>query len=258
MKDYLGGLLSLALGSVLIFTGISASASGAVGGVAPPLTCGAAVVVGAAAPCPSGQITINSTTTTAGTSAPATWPVQITSTCLDSSGGQPVNRTVNVPANGSLVVPNLYIFGDSAGTTPCAYAYSLTPGSNQGFTTTFDPASSVMLMIDNETGVNNTDVNLLNVGMAVPTITVTEAPTTTTVTGATTTVTASPTSAAAPVTSTYAPTTYPSVTPPISVNGGGGPTSTLNQPAVIAGALLLLLGAVLLTTTALRRRRIAN
>lgn len=164
MKHRFGGLLSLALGAVLIFTGLNGGAAGTVGNAAPPRACGV-VVIGVPAPCPTGTIRITSVTDVSAKGAatpPATWSVKVTSTCLEPSTSSAVSRTVSVPNGGSVDVADLYVYTDTTSTTSCAY--TLTQTAVAGFTTTFDPSSPVTLPFDG--GGNTRAVTLNNVAAA--------------------------------------------------------------------------------------------
>ena len=149
MKERVGGLLAIALGAVLIGTGIDTGTGGAVGVVIP--SCGA-VVVGAVVPvCPTGTITIHETTSatpaaitqavTTSDPTPPTggWKVTITSTCLDPATSTAVSQKVTVPNNGQATSAPLYVYTTQSSATQCSY--TMTQAAVAGFTTTFSVAS---------------------------------------------------------------------------------------------------------------------
>ena len=156
MKERLGGLLAVALGAVLITTGINTSSAGQVGGIAP--TC--APAAGAQAPCPTGTIVVKETTTpTPGAgdpTPPANWTVTITSTCIDPNTGSAVNQTVSVPNNGQASSGQLYVFQTEANVTPCQYNYTQTKVT--GFTTTYDTTNP--FIIPNDFGADTSTVTV--------------------------------------------------------------------------------------------------
>lgn len=244
MKHRFGGLLSLALGAVLIFTGLNGGASGAVGGIAKPTTCGS-VVVGVSAVCPTGKITITSVTDTSATGAatpPSTWSVKVTSTCLDPNTSSAVSRTVSVPNGGSAAVTDLYVYTDDTSTASCAY--DLVQTAVAGFTTTFDPASPVTLPYDG--GDNARAVTLNNVAAAT---TSSAAPSSTTPASSPASSSGVPTSSAATSSSAVARARASSSTAPLAATG---PRSDVRS-SVWIGIALCLLGLVLLFGGRVRR-----
>jgi hypothetical protein len=147
MKQRLGGLLAIALGAVLISSGLSDSTAGSIGSVV--VECGIALPVGASTPnCPTAVITFNETTTpTPGTSDPQPpsggWTIKVTSTCNDPVTLLPLNASVVVPDNGTKASAFLEVYTDTSHNTKCAYNYSEQNGA--GFVVTYDPVAPIQL-----------------------------------------------------------------------------------------------------------------
>jgi hypothetical protein len=235
MKQRLGALLCIALGAVLITTGLNASGSGAVGGQVP--SCG--LVLGVAVPCPTGTIAITKTTIIpdgATVTPPAAgWKVDITSTCLDPTLGSTVAQTVNVPDGGTGTSTPLFVYTNDTHTTKCSYVLSEQPVA--GFTGVFDPASPVELPFANQATGNDLKVDLTNTA-EVPSSPPSSEPASSTPPPTPTVINDSglaPTSTAAPIAST-------------------GPHEQV-RTSVYIGVALCLLGLVLLFAGSWSRRR---
>jgi hypothetical protein len=239
MKQRLGALLCLALGAVLITTGLTAGGAGTVGDVV-PISCSGGI--GVAIPCPTGKIAITeSTVTTTGSSAtpPAGgWQVDITSTCNSPLTGQPASITVTVPDGGTGTSTELFLFTDETHGTVCTYA--LAEHVVTGFVQppVFDPASPVTIpFTPGESNANQLDVDLTNTESA-PAST-SAAPSTSDPASSSVVVSASAiavsSAAAAPIAST-------------------GPRDQV-RASVYIGAALCLLGLFLLIAGSIGRRR---
>jgi hypothetical protein len=251
MLKYLGAWLCLALGAVLITTGLTSGATGTIGSpvVNPP--CGSSDV-GIANPCPTATVTINETTTTtpggAVRAAVATppaggWTVHITSPCPSTTNGNaPMDETLTVPDGGNNTSQALFAFPDTSDATKCVY--TLVEDAVAGYTTTWDPANTFTFNVD--AGIaENRSVNLTNAAAA-----------------------ATPTKP--PASPSKTPTTTPSKTPSktpspsasASASGGAGtaplastgPRSRIDT-SVILGIALCALGLVLLVAGRAQRRR---
>jgi len=148
MKQRLGGLLAIALGAVLITTGLNNGAAGTVG--AAVLQCGIAAPPGAVTPnCPTAFITFHETTTpTPGAGDPTPpaggWTVKVTSTCNDPATLAPTDQSVLVPDNGTNTTTFLEVYTDQSHATKCTYNFS--ENSVAGFTTTYSPVSPIQLL----------------------------------------------------------------------------------------------------------------
>lgn len=158
MKARLGGLLTIALGAVLITNGLTGTDAGQVGDVVP--TCGAAVH-GIAVVCPTGVINVAEITTptpVAGDPTPpgAGWEVKITSTCLDPATALPVDQTVFVPNGSDANSTPVEVFTNEASTTHCQYNYAETAVT--GFTTTYDTVSPFTIPFGG--GVSNSGIKV--------------------------------------------------------------------------------------------------
>lgn len=182
MKQRFGALLCLALGGVLITSGLSTGSAGTVG-VQPPPTCeGTGGLV--SFPCPTGTIAITEKTVQATSgfahaavphlaAAPTPpaggWKVDITSTnCADPSGG-PLAMTVTVPDGGTGTSGPLFVFSNPSHATYCSYA--LVEHAVAGFTATFDPASPVTIPFGKGQTNSGRKVKLTNTFAAPPTAT---------------------------------------------------------------------------------------
>ena len=140
MKQQFGGLLAIALGTVLLVNGLTPTSEGTVGIAAG--RCGG-VSVGALPSqlCPTGSIVITDTTTPAA-GAPTSWDVTITSANCTSPDptGQPVNVVVTVPTGGSKASSDLFVYTDenaAENSTKCEY--TLTRNADPAYTVTFTP-----------------------------------------------------------------------------------------------------------------------
>lgn len=168
MKRRFGGLLCLALGTVLLVTGLRSGATGDVGRVSSP--CGGGVA-GVAPTCPTGTISITEQTHVTGTpvpTPPANWTVRVTSSCDDPSTGNPVAQDVTVPNNGTGTTTALFIFSDTGQGTSCSYALAET-GAPAGYTATFDPASPVTIAWNESNSGSGLKVGLVNALVVAPT-----------------------------------------------------------------------------------------
>ena len=238
MKERLGGLLALALGAVLITSGLETSGAGVIG--SPPASCGA-VIVGSAPVCPTGTINLSESTTGTTPSPPAGgWKVDLTSTCLDPTTANPVSTTLTVANNGHITTDPLYIYTDVTSNTQCSY--SLVPQAVPGFTPTI--TSPVTINFDGNRSSSSIDVNLVEAGSVVTTTT------TAPVTTPPATVTTSP--------GTTAPVTTTPVATPTSSGAGNladtGPKTKIGV-SLYLGVGLVLLGLVMLFGGTFRRRR---
>jgi hypothetical protein len=236
MKQRLGALLCLALGAVLITTGLTAGGNAAVGGQAP--NCGTDVI-GVAIPCPTGTISITKTTIipegATVTPPPGGWKVDITSTCQDPLTNDPVAQTVTVPDNDTATSTQLFVYMSTDHATKCSYALAEQPVA--GFTGVFDPVSPVELPFDNEQTGNNVEVDLTNTA---------EVPSST------------PPSSDVPSSSAPSPTeiiiTDSGLAPTASPIANTGPREQV-RTSVYIGVALCLLGLVLLFAGSWSRRR---
>ena len=139
MKMRMGGLLTVALGAVLIGSGLTSSAAGVVG--AAPITCGTAAPGTLTPGCPEGDIVISELTgvhpsiVPSGPGVPNNWSYRITSPCLDPDTGKPVNEPLTVANDGSGSSTSFEIFTTAANTTFCQlsssarWATAVTPNS---------------------------------------------------------------------------------------------------------------------------------
>ncbi|HEX3335487.1 MAG TPA: hypothetical protein VHS54_03435 [Jatrophihabitans sp.] len=195
MKQRLGALLCLALGAVLITTGL-APGGAAIGSVA--VAC--QVPVGITTPCPTGTITVNETTVPTSATPPAGgWIVHVTSSnCLDPTAN-PVDVTLTIADGGSATTSALFVYTDFNHGTKCSYILTEEPADV--FSPEFNPASPVTLPFNqNQQTGNDIAVQLTNTFVpptsTTPTPTPTPTPTTTVVTDP---VVLTPTSSSAPV-----------------------------------------------------------
>jgi hypothetical protein len=135
MKHRIGALLCLALGAVLIFSGVSFSAAGAVGAVEPTVTttapppnpCVPVLTARRAAPvkggfCGLGTITVTETTTANGQTPPESWTVTWDSTNCALPDGVEANHTFT--DNGSTTYNNLFVYTNDDRTAQCSYTLS--------------------------------------------------------------------------------------------------------------------------------------
>jgi hypothetical protein len=232
MKQRFGALLCLALGAVLIATGLNAGSAGTVGFTAPD--CGTPTP-GVTVPCPTGTIAITETTVPASATPPAGgWIVHITSTnCVDPANNA-VDMTLTIADGSTATSDPLFVFQNPSHATSCSYALAEDPVA--GFTAAFDPASPVTIPFSGGADNNGLKVNLTNTFTPAPS---TPAPSTR----------VSSTSAAP---SSSAPTTpSASVSPIVAVTG---PHEQVRATAYI-GVGLCVLGLVLLLAGRGQRRR---
>src|SRR4051794_27404677 len=177
MKQRLGALLCLALGAVLITTGLTES-SGATIGLA-TATCGAPVIGSVTLVCPTGTIAITESTVlpSGATATPPAggWQVDITSSCLNPGTGLPVSLTVTIADGGTGTSDPLFVYTSQAHTTKCTY--TLSEHAVAGFTAVFAPTSPVDLPFNNTGTGNDRKVDLTNTAAVV---TSSAAPTSTT------------------------------------------------------------------------------
>jgi hypothetical protein len=236
MKRSFGGVLCLVLGTVLLVTGLRSGASGDVGIVPSPCSGG---VVGVAATCPTGTISITETTQVTGTpvpTPPANWTVHVTSTCDDPLTGNPVAQDVTVPNNGTGGSTALFVFDTTAHNSSCSYALTET-GAPAGYTPTFTPTSPLTIPWDQSNSGSTRSVALVNaLVVATPTPSPTLTPTRTATATATPTATATATATAEPTSD--APSSAAAV-------ANTGPHEQVRATAWIGGALCVL-GLVLL------------
>jgi hypothetical protein len=157
MMQRLGALLCLALGAVLITTGLT-SGGAAVGSVAVACQNPSGITV----PCPTGTITVNEMTVPASATPPAGgWIVHVTSSnCLDPTDS-PVDITLTIADGGSATTDPLFVYTDFNHGTKCSYI--LTEEAAGVFNPEFDPASPVTLpfALSQQTG-NDLAVDLTN------------------------------------------------------------------------------------------------
>ena len=252
MKRRFGAVLCLALGAVLLTSGLTDSGGVSVG-VAN--TCGA-FTVGAtfANDCPTGTITITETTAivtgkVAGVHAAATptppaggWKVLVTSTCIDPNTGTAASQTATVPNNGTASTGPLYVFTSYQGTTPCSYALSQT-NTPKGFTAAFVPTSPVTIPFTaGSPKASNLAVKLGNTAQAAPVSPSPSVVTTTPVPPTVVTETPAPSASVSGSLVHESVSVAPSSTAPIAATGPRRPIGV----TVYLGIALLLLGAALL------------
>jgi hypothetical protein len=183
MKERLGALLCIALGAVLITTGLTDS-SGVTVGLAVPSCGGAPVVIGAVPAaavnsCPTGTIAVTETTVlpsgATATPPPGGWLVDIASSCLNPGTGAPVGLMVTLPDNGTGTSDALFVYGDPSHTTQCTY--TLSEHAVAGFTGVFSPGSPVVLPFNGGSTGNDLKVALTNTAEAATTTPTTAPPT---------------------------------------------------------------------------------
>ena len=219
MKQRVGALLSILLGSILIGVGVTGTGA-TVGAIV--TNCGGALPVGVAVPvCPTGHIRITKDVVGTGTAPASGWKFTINSSNCQLFPGS--SNMVTIPAAGGTVVSDkLYSTTNLSNSTPGpACDYTVTETAVAGWTTTYSPTGAIELG-------TSSDANDRNL-----TVTNTANPTTTT-----------------PPPST--PVTSVSVSPSGLVNTGSKDV----KPATIIGILLVLGGAVMLYVG--RRRRQAH
>jgi hypothetical protein len=252
MKLRLGAVLSVLLGSVLIWIGLAASGTAVAGTTTPPAPCPLPLraVAHARTICPTGTITVTEVTDlSADPSAnpPSQWTVTITSAnCTMPDGSTPVHQVLAIDNNGDATTDPLEIDADVSGQTHCEYAYVETPKAR--YTTTYDPTPPQSIP---DTGADsNLAVTVTNTIAALPTSS-SPAPTHT----RTHTATATPTHTKS-MSSSAAPTAVTSTSSsPAPILAVTGPRRSVG-PSLYAGIGLCGLGLVLLLTG--RRPRTAR
>ena len=255
MKHWFGGLLSIALGVVLIVSG-GVGTNSATGGAVLP-TC-QFVADGIAVPCPTGTITVSEQTRQAAAAfarvpalaptPPANWLVTITSSNCTAPDGSAVNQTLSVPNGGHADSIDLFLFTDPSHGSTCKYDLVETPVA--GFTAAFDPASPVEIPFDQSRQGSHLAVALTNT-FAAPSATSTPVPPSSPVASS-----VAPPSSSAEPTSTGAGSG--SASGSAAALASTGPRSSVSV-TLLAGIALCLLGLVLLvaghrTSRASRRR----
>jgi hypothetical protein len=172
VKRSFGAFLCMALGAVLIVSGLSDGNAGVIGGATP--TC--QVPVGVAAPCPTGTISLTEVTHQLGTHLTLPvggWKVEITSPNCTEPNGTAVATTLTIPDGGTISSAALFVFTSPAHSTSCNYALAETPVT--GFTTVLAPPSPVTIVF---AGANVRSVTVTNTSdAATPTPTPTPPPT---------------------------------------------------------------------------------
>ena len=264
MKQRFGGLLCLAFGAVLIFSGVNFStAAGAVGGIVPSTTVTSTAPVKPVDPCesffpsaqrraapagfcPIGTITVTVTTVAGDSTPPDAWVVTVASSNCVVSTEQP---TQNASSSGASEVTfdglNVYTGFDEA--TQCSYTLS-EDNETQPFAATFTPAGPYTF----EDGAVQSGFRPHIAGLAQPVALLNAAPV------ATSSVPPAPTSSAsiAPTDASSTATVLPplppltprdatpsaSAAPVLATTGPHGPV----RGTLLAGIALCLLGGVLL------------
>jgi hypothetical protein len=245
MKQRFGALLCVALGAVLITTGLSDSSGGVIGG--PPPDCGSVSGGVAVVTCPTGTIAITKTTIlppgSTATPPPGGWKVDITSTtCLNPVTGLRVSITVSVPDNATGTSTDLFVYTNENDSTKCRYALHEEPVA--GFTGVFVPASPVHLPFGGGQTGNDLKVSLTNTAEVV-----TPTPTPTPTTSAPSSDTGSP--IASPSSTVIIDTVPPVSSTPIA---NTGPHEQIRS-SVYIGIALCLLGLAMLVAGTIQRRR---
>jgi hypothetical protein len=228
VKRSFGALLCMALGAVLIVSGLSDGNAGVIGGATP--TC--QVPVGVAAPCPTGTISLTEVTHQLGTHLTLPvggWKVEITSPNCTEPNGTAVATTLTIPDGGTISSAALFVFTSPAHSTSCNYALAETPVT--GFTTVLAPPSPVTIVF---AGANVRSVTVTNTSDAA-------------------TPTPTPTHTATPT-----PTPTPTPTHTASTPAGTGQLASTGpsrpvRPTVYLGIALCAFGLLLLVVG--RRRR---
>jgi hypothetical protein len=238
MKQRFGALLCVALGAVLITTGLAAGTDAAAGLSQP--TC--QVPIGAALSCPTGTITVTETTVNPadGTVPPGGWIVHVTSTTCTRPNGSAVNETLTIADGSHDKTGQLFAFADPGHATSCTYVLTEEPVA--GATAVFDPAPPVTIPFSVD--IANRNVALTNT-FAPPSTTVTPTPTT----SAPSTDTGSP-SVSLSSTAIIDTVTAVSATPIANT----GPHEQIRS-SVYIGIALCLLGFALLCAGTVQRRR---
>lgn len=244
MKQRLGAVLSVLLGSGLIWIGLASSGTATAATVSPgPPTCqlpdrAVHQPRGEDEGCPTGTITVTEVTDlSADPSAnpPSQWTVTVTSTNCTMPDGSVVDQVLVIDNNSSATTDQLFLYAEAfSPDVPCEYAYVETPRTP--YTTTYDPVPPQSIPNTGED--SNLAVTVTNTIAALstsasPTHTRTHTAT------ATPTHTKSTSSSAAPTAVTSASS---SAAPILAVTG---PRSSV-RPSLYAGIGLCGLGLVLL------------
>lgn len=243
MRNRFGAILCLLLGSVLIWSGLSATTSASVGTTAylcqtPPV---AALVT--QTPCPTGTINfaeVSDLSGAPGTTPPSTWTVRVTSPNCVSPSGTAVNEVVVVNNNGNNSTGNLFVYGDSQHSVVCQYVYA--EDAVAGYTTNYDPTSPQTIPDAGGASNSRLNVTVTNTADAVATESISPSPTATPTKTATSSKppTHSASSSKAPTAVTSAAS---SSTPPALATTG--PRSSVGT-SVLIGIGLCALGLVML------------
>ena len=217
MKQRIGAILSIILGTALIAVGVTGTGS-TVG--AAVTFCGLVEVGGVSPACPTGHITITKNVVGTGTAPAAGWKFTITSdNCAIFPGS---SDTVTIPAAGGVQKSDRLFATEnvSNGETGPQCNYTVTETAVAGWTTTYAPTGVIHLGTANTDG--NNDVALTVTNTATP--------------GTTTPPPTTPSASASPTTGL--------------VNTGAKHV----KPALFVGIGLVLLGVVLLFFTRKPRR----
>lgn len=216
MKQRIGALLSIVLGTALIITGTTTGST--VG--ASFISCGS-VPIGVAVPtCPTGHIVITKHVTGSGTRPATGWHFTIDSTNCNLFPGS--SAAVTIPAAGGTVSSDkLYATTLIAtnGTPGTLCDYTVTETAVAGWTTTFSPSAPYHLGTS-QAGDNDVAVTVTNT---------------------------SPTATTPPPTTTSASVSPTTATPSVSPTDALANTGTkYMKPTTIVGVLLVLVGFALL------------
>jgi hypothetical protein len=213
MKQWIGGVLAIMLGAVLMAFGATGNglSVGQIGTLCGGLPIGAAVPT-----CPTGHIVITKDVVGSGTAPAAGWVFTITSVNCTIFPGS--SDTVTIPAAGGTVSSDELYSSESVGPGIIGPAcdYHVTETAVAGWVTTY---STPLVVLGTGTGNNDATITVTNTGSPQSS---TPAPPTTTAAPSTTAASASPTG--------------------LLANTGGKHV----KPTFIAGILLVLLGAVML------------
>lgn len=231
MRQRLGAMLCFALGAVLIWSGLSTDATGAVGAIG----CGTQTIGTPQFNCPTGVINFTEVTNAGTATPPGTWVITLTSLCKDPSTGSPVNQEIDVDNNTTQASKPVYVYSDSSGSTRCSYTYAETPVAP--FTTTYAPDPPQMITFDGTQSGSHLDVTVTNTG---PSPSSSSASSSSPAPSHSRTPTHSASSS--PAHTSVAPSPSSSSAP---VLASTGPTRSV-RPSLFVGIALCLLGSVLL------------
>lgn len=165
MHNRLGAILCLLLGSVLIWSGLSASSSGSIG-----TTSFCQGNIGTTTPCPTGTINFAEVTDLSaapGTTPPSTWTVRVTSPNCSSPSDSAVDEVVTVNNNDNASTGDLFVWGDATHSITCEYAYTEDPVA--GYTTTYNPIPPHALTFGGGQSNSGLKVTVTNAADALPT-----------------------------------------------------------------------------------------